>query len=168
MLFLLSALVIATPAAAEVKFITRDGFEVEHRLVVAASPAKIYAQIGRIGEWWDGAHSFSGKAKNLRLDLRAGGCLCESLANGGSVEHMRVVYADPANGIRLQGGLGPLQTEAVAGTLSWSFKPVSGGTQITLNYIIMGNVRGGAEKLALPVDQVLGHQFARLQKKLQP
>jgi hypothetical protein len=102
----------------------------------------------------------------LRLDLKAGGCFCETLANGGSVEHMRVVYADPASGIRMQGGLGPLQSEAVTGTLSWSFKTISGGTQVTQRYTVAGQTAGGIASFAEPVDQVLGEQFARLEKKL--
>jgi len=159
-------LAVSAPAAAEVKSSGPGGFEVERSFVVAASPQAVYSQIGRIGEWWDVAHSYSGRAENLRLELKAGGCFCETLANGGSVEHMRVVYADPANGIRLQGGLGPLQSEAVTGTLSWSFKTVGGGTQVTQRYIVAGQAAGGLANFAAPVDQVLGEQFARLEKKL--
>ncbi len=162
----LAALLIAAPAAAEIKTSGPNGFAVEQSFTVAARPEAVYAQIGRIGEWWDMAHSYSGKAENMRLELKAGGCFCETLANGGSIEHMRVVYADPANGIRLQGGLGPLQSEAVTGTLSWSFKTVAGGTLVTQRYSVAGQTAGGIASLAAPVDQVLGEQFARLQKRL--
>ena len=160
------SLAVAVPAAAEVKSSGPGGFEVERSFIVPGGPQAVYAQIGRIGEWWDVAHSYSGRPENLRLELRAGGCFCESLANGGSVEHMRVVYADPASGIRLQGGLGPLQSEAVVGTLSWSFKTVPGGTQVTQRYIVAGQAAGGLANLAGPVDEVLGEQFGRLEKKL--
>jgi hypothetical protein len=163
---ILIALIAASPAAAEIKSSGPNGFVVERSFIVAARPEAVFAQIGRIGEWWDVAHSYSGRAENLRLDLKAGGCFCETLANGGSVEHMRVVYADPASGIRMQGGLGPLQSEAVTGTLSWSFKTISGGTQVTQRYTVAGQTAGGIASFAEPVDQVLGEQFARLEKKL--
>jgi hypothetical protein len=45
------------------------------------------------------------------------------LKDGGSVEHLQVVYAAPGQGLRLRGALGPLQTEGVDGTLSWALKP---------------------------------------------
>jgi hypothetical protein len=163
---ILFALAVAAPAGAEVKSSGPSGFEVERSFTVPSRPEAVFAQIGRIGEWWDMAHSYSGKAENMRLDLKAGGCLCETLANGGSIEHMRVVYADPGTGIRLQGGLGPLQSEAVVGTLSWTFKTVAGGTQVTQRYVVAGQAAGGISNLAAPVDQVLGEQFARLEKKL--
>lgn len=155
-------LLAVSPAIAEVKSSSPGAFEVERKAVVAASPAEVYARIGRIESWWDTAHSYSGKAAHLSLEARAGGCFCEKLDNGGSVEHMRVVYADPARGLRLQGGLGPLQSEAAIGTLSWSFKSVPGGVELTQNYVVSGTARGGLQNLAVPVDQVLGGQFDRL------
>src|SRR5438093_1033640 len=154
------------PAQAEIKSSTPTSFEVERKTFVLATPQAVYAQIGRIGEWWDPAHSYSGKGANLRLDLRAGGCFCESIGPGASVEHMRVVYADPKVGIRLSGGLGPLQKEAVTGTLSWSFKELGSGTEVTQNYIVFGYARGGLQNLAVPVDKVLSGQFERLVARL--
>ena len=163
---MLVALMMAAPASAEIKSSGPNGFEVERSFTIAARPETVFAQIGRIGEWWDMAHSYSGKPENLRLDLKAGGCFCETFGNGGTIEHMRVVYADPATGVRLQGGLGPLQSEAVVGTLSWTFKTVAGGTQVTQRYIVAGQTAGGIASFATPFDQVLGEQFARLEKKL--
>ena len=160
------ALLTTAPAAAELKSNTPAGFEVERKAVVKAAPEVVYAQIGRIGEWWDPAHSYSGQAANLRLDLKASGCFCETFGQGGTIEHMRVIYADPKTGIRLSGGLGPLQSEAVTGTLAWTLKPVEGGTELTQSYKVAGVVSGGIEKFAAPVDQVLGEQFDRLIAKL--
>lgn len=163
---LLLILLVASPALAEVKSSTPSGFEVERKAVVKATPEATYAQIGRIGEWWDPAHSYSSQTANLRLELRAGGCFCESFGNGGTIEHMRVIYAEPKSAIRLSGGLGPLQTEAVAGTLVWSFKAVEGGTELTQSYIVSGLVRGGIQTYAAPVDMVLSQQFDRLLARL--
>ena len=160
------AVLAASPAAAEIRTSDATSFELEHRAVVPASPAEVYAQIGRIGEWWNVEHSYSGKAENLSLELRAGACFCERLEDGGSVEHLRVVYAAPGSAIRLVGGLGPLQQQAVSGTFSWTLKPVPGGTELVQNYVVAGRLSGGAEAWAPTVDQVLGQQFDRLRQKL--
>jgi len=156
-------LLASSPALAEVKSVSPASFEVESKVTVPAPPAQVFSQIGRIGEWWNPAHSYSGRAANLSLDLEAGDCFCEKLDNGGSVEHLRVVHVDPGSGtIRLQGGLGPLQAEAVAGTLTWTLKAVGGGTEITQNYAVAGSIRAGAAVFAPGVDQVLSEQLTRL------
>jgi hypothetical protein len=165
-LVLFAAALAASPAAAEVRSATPAGFEVESRVTVPASPAEAYAALGRIGEWWNPAHTYSGKATNLRLDLKAGGCFCETTEGGGAIEHLRVVYAQPGTMLRLQGGLGPLQAEGVAGALTWTLKPVAGGTEIVQSYVVGGYVRGGAEKLASPVDQVMREQLERYRSRL--
>jgi hypothetical protein len=156
----------AAPAVAEVKTAAPGGFAIESRVTVSAAPAEAYAQIVRIGEWWDPAHSYSGNAANLSFQARPGGCFCERLAGGGGVEHMRVVNARPGVELRLQGGLGPLQAEAVTGTLSWSLRAVGGGTEIVQRYVVGGYVEGGADRIAPAVDQVLGGQLRRLQQRL--
>lgn len=157
---------LGSGAQAEVKSSTASGFELENTLVVAAPPAQVYAAIGRIGGWWSASHTYSGKAENLSLDLKAGGCFCERLVDGGSVEHMRVVFAQPGKMLRLQGALGPLQAGALTGTMTWTLKPVQGGTEVTNSYVIGGYVAGGADKYAAPVDQVLGQQLKAFQASL--
>ncbi|MDT9598007.1 SRPBCC family protein [Sphingosinicella rhizophila] len=160
------ALSVAAPAQAEVKAATTVGFELESKIVVAATPGEAYAMLGRIGDWWNPAHSYSGEGANLHLDLKAGGCFCETLQGGGSVEHMRVVFVQPGSVLRLQGGLGPLQTEGATGTLTWSLKPAIDGTEIVQTYVFGGYVRGGADKIAPIVDQVMAEQLDRLRAKL--
>jgi len=159
-----SILVVAAtePAAAEVKSATANGFEVATTVTVAAPPDRVYAALGEVARWWDPAHTFSRDAANLSLELRAGGCFCERLKDGGSVQHLQVVYAAPGVGLRLRGALGPLQTEGVDGTLSWTLKPVEGGTSLTQSYVIGGYVRGGTEQWAPKVDRVLDEQLRRL------
>jgi uncharacterized protein YndB with AHSA1/START domain len=162
----LAALALSSAAQAEVKSSTAGGFELENKFVLAATPAETYAAIGRIGQWWSSGHTYSGKAENLSLELKAGGCFCERLADGGTVEHMRVVFAQPGKTLRLQGALGPLQAGALAGTMTWALKPVQGGTEVTHSYVVGGYVAGGADKYAGPVDQVLGEQLKRFQTRL--
>jgi uncharacterized protein YndB with AHSA1/START domain len=122
--------------------------------------------LGRVGEWWGKNHTYSGDASNLSLSLQANGCFCEKMPDGGTIEHLRIVQARPGSTLRAQGGLGPLQAEAVAGTLTWSLKAVTGGTEITQNYIVSGHLRPGFEALAPAVDQVLTEQLLGLQKRL--
>ncbi len=153
---------IAGPAAAEVKSVTSNGFEAASAATIAAPPARVYAALGEVGRWWSPAHTFSRDAANLSLDLRAGGCFCEKLKNGGSVEHLVVVYAAPGVGLRLRGALGPLQAEGVDGALSWTFKPAAGGTSVAQSYVVGGYIRGGMEQWAPRVDQVLDEQLQRL------
>src|SRR3546814_9802807 len=38
-----------------------------------------YRLLSQPGRWWNGAHSYSGSAANLRLEPVAGGCFCEAL-----------------------------------------------------------------------------------------
>lgn len=161
------AVAAAAPASAEVKSATPAGFEVESSAVVPAALAETYAALARIGAWWNSDHTYSGDAANMTLEPRAGGCFCETIpADGGTIEHARVVYARPGETLRVQGGLGPLQAEAALGTLTWQLKPVDGGTEVTQTYVVGGYVRGGADKLAPIVDQVLAQQLAGLARHL--
>ena len=152
----------AMPASAEVKSVAPNGFEVAAAATVTASPDRVYAALGEVARWWDPAHTFSRDAANLSIDLRAGGCFCERLRNGGSVQHLIVVYAAPGTGLRLRGALGPLQAEGVDGALAWTLKPAEGGTSVMLSYVVGGYIRGEMEKWAPRVDRVLDEQLQRL------
>lgn len=165
---LAAALLLATSAHAEVKSATDAGFEVSRTLTVNATPAQVYRALGVPSRWWSKAHTYSGDARNLSMMLRAGGCFCEKIpVGGGTVEHARVVYAQPGKLLRVQGSLGPLQSEGVTGTLTWTLKPVPGGTEVTQNYVVGGYIRSGARGFAAPVDQVLGEQLSGLKAYLE-
>lgn len=162
-LVILTALLLATPAAAEVKSATDAGFEVSRTVTINATPTQVYRALGQPARWWSKAHTYSGDARNLSMVLRAGGCFCEKIpADGGTVEHARVVFAQPGKQLRVQGGLGPLQAEGVIGTLTWALKAVPGGTEVTQNYVVGGHIRSGVRGFAAPVDQVLGEQLSGL------
>src|SRR5204863_72537 len=119
---------------------------------------RVYAALGEVGHWWDPSHTFSRDAANLSMELRAGGCFCERLKDGGSVQHLQVVYAAPGQGLRLRGALGPLRTEGVDGALSWRLKAGEGGTSVTLSYVLGGYIRSGMEQWAPEVDRVLAEE----------
>jgi uncharacterized protein YndB with AHSA1/START domain len=156
------AMAVAGPAAAEVKSAAPNGFEVTSTATIAAPADRVYSALGEVGRWWDSSHTFSRDAANLSMELRAGGCFCERLKDGGSVQHLQVVYAAPGQGLRLRGAFGPLQTEGVDGTLSWMLKPGEGGTGVTLSYVVGGYIRSGMEQWAPKVDRVLDEQLQRL------
>lgn len=156
------ALAYGASAGARVVATTPQGFEVSATTTIAASPAEVYAALVQINRWWNGEHSYSGDAANMSLDPRAGGCFCERLADGGSIEHMRVVYAQPGKALRLRGALGPLQAEGVDGALTWTLAPHGAGTIVTQHYVVGGYVRNGIDKFAPIVNQVLGEQLGRL------
>lgn len=158
---------ISVPAGAEVKRSTDSGFVLESRVTVPVSARRAFAMLGRPAEWWDPDHSYSGSAANLKLGLRAGECFCETIPkDGGTIEHGRVVYSRPGDTLRLNGALGPLQSEAVVGTLTWTFKTVVGGTDVTQTYVVGGYFGEGAKPLAPLVDRVMSTQLARFRKRL--
>ena len=159
-----AAAMAASAANAEVTDKSAAGFEVVETVAVAAPMAKVYAAMLSPAAWWSSQHSFSGDAKNLSIDL-ATGCFCERLPHG-FVRHMTVVYADGASQLRLFGGLGPMQFTGAAGHLGFTLKDAGGGkTHISVTYDVGGYARGGlADRLAAPVDMVLGEQVKRLAK----
>jgi hypothetical protein len=160
-LLVLAALSAGT-AGAEVRETSERGFTIETTVMVEATPASAYRDFTRVSRWWDPAHTWSGSARNLKLDARAGGCFCERLTAGGSVQHGRVLFAQPGKLLRLEGSLGPLQEMAVNGVLSFAFAPDGPGTRVTMTYRVAGSLTMESAKLAPLVDQVMGIQLNRL------
>jgi hypothetical protein len=158
---------ISHPATAEVTAVATGGFEVREQIHVAAAPAAVYAALVTPARWWDPEHTFSGNAANLTLDVKAGGCWCESLADGGSVLHMMVVYAAPGKALRLRGALGPLQGMGVEGAMTFGAKGGNGGTDLVVTYAVGGYAKEGFESLSKAVDGVLGAQVARLRRLIE-
>lgn len=140
------------------------GFEVREQAHVAAAPDAVYAALLAPKRWWDAKHTYSGDARNLTLDAKAGGCWCETLPGGGSVEHLSIVYLAPNKSIRFRGALGPLQAMGVAGSMTIKLTAATGGTDLTLTYAVGGYSKDGFDDLSKAVDSVLGSQVGRLRK----
>ena len=155
-------LFLIPPVQAAVKEVKEGAFTVETVMLAEAKPAKVYADLLRPAAWWLPAHTWSGSARNLKLEGRAGGCFCEKLADGGSVQHGRVLFARPGELLRIEGALGPLQEMAVMGVLTFNLAPDAGGTRITMSYKVSGALSMDAVKLAPLVDQVMSGQLGRL------
>jgi hypothetical protein len=144
-----------------------DGFLIKHSVMVPAKSKQVYDRFINPQLWWDSQHTWSGKAKNLSMRPKAGGCFCETLGNGGSVMHMNIIYVDPGNSIRLHGGLGPLQLDGVSGSMVVEFKTETHNpeqTIMTLFYSVGGYRKDGFVSLAPVVDGVLGSQINRLKE----
>ena len=143
------------------------GFTVKNAVTVSKSPEEVYARMLEVGKWWSAAHTFSGKSMNLSIDASANGCFCEKLEGGGSVRHLTVVFADPGKTLRMVGGLGPLQSMAVEGTMTWSLAKSGNGTTIEMIYTVGGYHPGGLQSIARPVDGVLLDQLLRLRNYIE-
>jgi len=159
----ITAFLAAPPAMAEVTSVNGTGFALAFEGTASKSPDEIYAAMTRIGEWWDPAHSWEGKAENLYLDMRIGGCFCEKLSNGGGVEHLHLSYFAPGKEIRLTGGLGPLQSMGMGGAMVWLITPGEDSNTINWTYTVHGHgTEESMGKLAPVVDYVQQQAFDRL------
>ena len=170
---IMAAAIFATPASAEVKSASETGFNIIHIATVDATPDDIWKRLIAPKDYWSKAHSWSGSSDGFYIDAQAGGCFCELFqekgADGktkttGSVEHMRVIFAQPGKVLRMQGALGPLQSEAVLGTLTVAIEPLKGGkgSKLSFSYVVGGYMRYKAADIAPAVDKVLGEQFKSL------
>ncbi|MDE2562619.1 MAG: SRPBCC family protein [Sphingomonadales bacterium] len=179
--WLLMTLAAATlaPAQASGEIVARsdNGFTVRVAAEVVTSPDETWKALVQPAKWWLDEHTFSGSAANLSLDPVAGGCFCEKLplpgdapagSRPGGVEHMRVIYVQQPKALRMSGALGPLQSEAVTGTLTVTLKPLAKGTRILWEYVVGGYMRYPQDKLAPAVDSVISAQLNNLAAKLGP
>ncbi len=147
-----------TPAGAEVVSRTDDGFILNHERRIDASPDAILGALAQPSAWWSDAHTYSGSASNLTLDLRPGGCWCEALAGGG-VKHGEVVLVWPERRqIRFQAPFGPLQSMGADATLTVTWQDADDGAARLLKWTFV--VRApGAGSVAEAVDGVIAEQF---------
>jgi len=162
------ALALVTPIAmADVTGTGASGFEVREKVHIAAAPDAVYAAVLAPKRWWDAKHTYSGDANRLTLEAKAGGCWCESLPGGGSVEHLEITYLAPGKAVRFRGALGPLQAMGVEGSMTIALAAGDGGTDLTLTYAVGGYARDGFEDMSKGVDGVLAAQVARLKKVIE-
>lgn len=179
--FFAAALLAAysSPADAEVKASSENGFNVIHIASVKATPEEIWKRLLAPKDWWNKAHSWSGSSAGFYIDAQANGCFCElfqekgadgKLKTTGSVEHMRVIFAQPGKVLRMQGALGPLQSEAVIGTLTVAMEPAKDGasTKVSFSYVVGGYMRYKVAEIAPAVDKVLAEQFRNMLSTFTP
>jgi uncharacterized protein YndB with AHSA1/START domain len=140
-----------------------NGFAIQQTVHIAATPERVYTALIVPATWWNSEHTFSGSAANLTLDARAGGCFCENWS-GGSVQHLTIVDAETGKTLRLRGALGPLQGQGLDGALTFTLKASAGGTDLTLDNMMGGYIKGGFGKWPSRADAMLAEQVARLKR----
>jgi len=142
---------------------TDHGFTSVNRATIQATPEEVYEQfVSHLGEWWSDAHTWSGKASNLMLEAKVGGCWCERIPVDGMTEHARLVFMKPGEMLRFEGELGPLQGMAVMGKLTITFRKAEEGTQLEWVYTVGGYVKGGLKPISVAVDGVMAEQLRGL------
>ncbi|WP_223181456.1 hypothetical protein [Sphingopyxis sp. LK2115] len=163
-------LTLAPGATAKVIDQSEIGFTVAHTAQVAAAPADVWKMLRMPQNWWSKDHSWSGDAANFWLDSQAGGCFCEKLPDTGSglgsVQHARILFARPNELLRLSGAFGPLQGEALSGTLTIQIKQTPTGSALRFDYVVGGYMRFKVADVAPAVDRVIGEQLKGLAEAL--
>ncbi len=158
----------ASAASAEVVKQDEDGFVTRNSVAVDATPREVWMALISPGKWWNSAHTWSGDAENMTITPQAGGCFCERIpANDtqdkigleGSVRHMVVIQATPDVALRMRGGLGPLQSEAVDGVLTIAMGESDKGTTVAFEYVVGGYMRFEVPVIAKAVDGVMAQQL---------
>lgn len=148
---------LASPAAAEVVQRSADSFTLRYELGAEIDPGDIPGSLSDVGRWWDSAHTYSGDAANLSIDMTPGGCWCEKLADGTDFEHARVVSID---GTRLvfDAPFGPLKGRATRAVLVVTWPPASHGWTPTWEMTVEGP---GLGAMADGVDAVMQAGYRR-------
>ena len=159
-------LILAGRAQADVVDAGAGGFVLRETATIVAPPDKVWATLIAPSQWWSPEHSYSHDAANYSLDPHAGGCWCEALPSGGSVEHLHVVFVVPGKALRLKGALGPFQAMG-EGVMTFTLTAKQGATALDVNYTIFGYVKGGMTALAPIADSVIAEQVARLKAKIE-
>src|SRR5215469_11032987 len=151
---------LASPMFATVADSAAGGFTARIAITIQAPAAEVYSKFLRVGDWWDSQHTFSGSAHNMSIEDKPLGCWCEKVGNG-AVRHMQVITAIPGKSLVFSGGLGPLQSMAVSGTMSFVFTEENGETKLNVTYAVGGYLPAGLNTLAGPVDAVITQQINR-------
>jgi hypothetical protein len=155
--------VLAGFASAEIVDSAANGFTVKTTLNIKSAPDEVYRKlVHNVGDWWNSAHTFSHDAKNLRIEEKLGGCLCEKLPNDGFVRHLEVINLMPGKGLVLSGAMGPFQSMAATGTMVIALTPADGGTKLEVTYAVAGYLPKGMNTWAGPADGMIAEQFTRL------
>ena len=157
-LFVLGALAFIPAAHAEVTESSPSGFVVRHAIDIAAPVDAAWKALAQPGRWWPKAHTWSGDASKLSLELAAGGCFCERWA-GGSAAHGRVLMVRERELLRLDAPLGPLQEMGLDGVLTVALEAADENTRAIVTFRVRGDASQKLDQLAPVVDRVVGEQW---------
>ena len=142
----------ALPAAAEVVARTADSFTLRYAVDSGIAPEKIGPSLADLPRWWDSAHTYSGSADNLSLDLMPGGCWCERLADGSDFDHGRTVSVT-ADSYVFHAPFGPMRGKTTMAELTVTWPAANGGRSLTWTMVVEGP---GIGAMADAIDAVMG------------
>jgi len=148
---------LAQPAAAEVVARSENAFTLRFATTVAADADRIPASLEALPEWWDGAHSHTGDAANLSLDLAPGGCWCEKMPDGTDFDHGQTKTVGPDR-VLFHAPFGPLRGPATRADLEMTWAQGADGLTLVWTMTVEGD---GVGAMADPVDGVMGAGFRR-------
>jgi len=166
MKLLIVALLSMVPFVSDGKVISHseNSFELSSHVVIKQPVESIFQQFNQIELWWHPDHTFSGNAQNMTLDIK-GACFCERW-NNNIVRHMDIVAVEKNKRHVWRGGLGPLQSFAVSGALTWDFKSIGNNqTSVTYTYRVYGAIPD-AKTWSTAVNGVLSQQLTRLKNSI--
>ena len=166
----LALALFSAPARADVVASGEGGFVSRNTATIAASPDAVWDVLVRPSLYWNPQHSYYGEADQLFLTFGPDGCFCEIVASAPEdaiedlafVEHARVVRTAPGEMLRLSGAFGPLQGEALTGTLTVALRPDGAGTRVEWTYVVGGYAEFSLPEVAPVVDMVMAEQLSRL------
>lgn len=164
MVALMATVSLGGTARAAVVDSQANGFAIQQTVQIGATPEQVYAALLIPANWWNSSHTFSGSAKNLTLEAKAGGCFCETLPNGGAVQHAVVASLMPGRTLVLRGPLGPFQGQGVDSAITFTLAAKDGGTQLVLDNIVGGYMKGGFGDWGAKADAMLAEQVGRLKR----
>jgi uncharacterized protein YndB with AHSA1/START domain len=151
----------AGPAAAEIVSQSADAFSLSYERRIPASHEAVLDALVLPGAWWSDAHTYSGDAANITIDLRPGGCWCEALPGGG-VKHAEAVLVWPERRmVRFDAPFGPLQGMGADAVLTMTWADAEDGADRLLKWTFVAN-GPGVGAMAGPVEGVMAEQFGRL------
>lgn len=157
--------VFASPAEAEISARSENGFRLTYERRVSASAEAVLEGVGRPAAWWSDAHTYSGSASNITVDLRPGGCWCEALPGGG-VKHAEAVLVWPEQRmVSFEAPFGPLRSIGADAVLTMSWADAEDGAGRTLKWTFVVN-GPGTGAMADAIDAVTSEQFGRLAEHL--
>ena len=146
---------------AEIVSSSNDHFKLEMQAKSTLSSKEVWDRLIAPSEWWHADHTYSGDAKNLTLNLTAGGLWREDWASG-SVAHGRVLLAEPPRLLRLDAPFGPLQELAVESVWTITIAPDEAGSIVKFEFVANGSTQSDLEALAPTVDFVKSEALKNL------
>lgn len=165
--FVAVSALMAGSASADVSDVSSSGFQLKIATRIAAPADKVFTTIIQPSKWWNPSHTYSQNAANLSIDAKAGGCFCEALPDGGSVQHLTVATVMPGKLLRMRGALGPFQGSGIEGSMTWSLDAAGNETNLTVTYDFGGHMVGGFADWPQKANGMVSDQVARLKKYLE-